>query len=76
LLKGKGFMLEAQEITKKLWSLVKDINPGLDDVGIQKIVDNLMDYGLFAIRLWLKQHPRHVETGLGKELGEESRKPP
>lgn len=69
-------MFEEKSESKKLWDIIKAKNPGLDDIEIQKEVDNYMDIANFIVRCWLKQRPRNTENGLEKELGEKSRDSP
>jgi len=74
--KIRGFMLEVSEVSKKLWNLVKDKNPGLDDVGVQKKVDNLTDLAIFLVRSWAKEHDRTAKNHPGSVFGDKTRDPP
>ena len=69
-------MFDDREITKKLWHLVKSKNPELDDIGIQKIVDNLMNYALFVVRRWAKELDRTAKNHPGNGFGGKTRDPP
>ena len=69
-------MLEDREISKKLWGVIKNKHPKLDDVEIQKKVDNLMELAFFLIRLWSKDHARASENHLSNDFSGNSRDSP
>jgi hypothetical protein len=65
-----------EPISKKLWGIVKGINPGMDDVGIQIIVDNLSGLATFLVRSWAKDLDRTAKTHPGSVLDAKTRDPP
>lgn len=69
-------MLEENETSKKLWVIIKSKHSELDDIGIQKIVDNLMRYAFFVVRRWAKEHDRTAKNNPGNGLGGKTRDPP
>lgn len=65
-----------QETNYKLKQIIQAKNPNLGEDEIDKIAGRISEIGLFLVRLWLKQHSKHLKPRFYTELESKTGKPP